>query len=226
MRQATSLTATKKYEECANRAKVVPQISLVYAEAQSILSKCQRLAQDEQWLAQAQDLAKKNNLKDAIAVANKIPASQHFRSSAAPLIDRWSNILLKQAEAQYKEAHDFQELKNAIDITTAIPKTSSVAKNAEEMRQKWQTEWDKNETYLKAAEKASMKGNWREAIARVNQIRILGQAVKQDNLYWQNNLKPIIEEAEKHIVASKNSAKPKRTFSNQPKRTGWDQERR
>ena len=209
LRQATSLTATKKYKECAERAKVVPQISLVYAEAQSILSKCQRLAQDEQWLTQAQDLAKQNNFKDAIAVANKIPASQNFHSSAAPLIDRWSNILLKQAEAQYKEAHDFQEMKNAIDITTAIPKTSSVAKNAEEMRQKWQTEWHKNETYLQEAQNASMKGNWQEAIERVNQIRILGQEVKQDNLYWQNNIKPIVEGAEKPVIASNNSAKPK-----------------
>jgi hypothetical protein len=221
--QATSLTARKKYKECAERAKVVPQISLAYADAQSILNKCQRLAQDEQWLTQAQDLAKQNNFKDAIALANKIPASQNFRSSAAPLIDRWSNILLKQAEARYKEAHDFQELKNAIDITTAIPKTSSVAKNAEEMRQKWQTEWHKNETHLKEAEKASMKGNWREAIARVNQIRILGQEVKQDNLYWQNNLKPIIEGAEKRVAASPNSAKPKPNLRplryQQPKRT-------
>lgn len=208
LRQATSLTARKKYEDCANRAKVVPQISLVYAEAQSILSKCQRLAQDEQWLTQAQDLANKNNFKDAIAVANKIPASQN-RSSAAPLINRWSNILLKQAEAQYKEAHDFQEMKNAIDITTAIPKTSSVAKNAEEMRQKWQAEWHKNETYLEEAQNASMKGKWQEAIAQVNQIRILGQEVKQDTLYWLNNIKPIIEGAEKRVAASPNSAKPK-----------------
>ncbi len=249
LRQATSLTATKKYQECAERAKVVPQISLVYAEAQSILSKCQRLAQDEQWLAQAQDLAKKNNFKDAIATANKIPASQNFRSSAVPLIDRWSRNLLKQAEARYKEAHDFQEMKNAIDITTAIPKTSSVAKNAEEMRQKWQTEWHKNETYLEEALNASDKGNWREAIERVNQIRILGQEVKQDNLYWQNNLKPIIEGAEKRVVASNNSAKPKPTLRPRryqppkqtvrryqppkqtvrryqpPKQTGWDKKR-
>ncbi len=197
-----TLTERKKYEECANQASLVPQISLFYSDAQYIVNKCQRLAQDEKWLAQAQELAKTSNFKDAIAIANKIQADQSLRASAAHLIAQWSENILKQAEARYKEAHDLQELRNVIDITTAIPKTSSVAKKAEEMKQKWQTEWHKNETYLQAAQNASLKGNWREAIDQVNQIRILGQEVKRDNLYWQNNLKPIIEEAEQRLAGT------------------------
>ncbi|KJH71953.1 hypothetical protein [Aliterella atlantica] len=205
--QAKTLIASKKYAECVAQAKAVPQIALSYGNARSILNQCQSLAQEEKLLTQAQDLAKKNNFQAAIATVNKIQAGSNLRTSAAHLSDRWSENLLKQAQERYKQAHDFQEFKNALDLTTAIPKTSPVAKNAEEMRQKWNTEWRKNETYLEEAQNALLEGKLRQAIDRANQVRILGQEVKRDNLYWQNNLKPIIEEAEQRLAGNQTSSR-------------------
>ncbi len=81
----------KKYEECVNQADSVPQKSRFYADAQNLLNECQRLAQDEKRLAQAKELAKKNNFKDTRAETSKIQPDSSFRSSAQQLVSQCKN---------------------------------------------------------------------------------------------------------------------------------------
>jgi len=189
---------------------------------QNLLNECQSLVRDEKWLAQAKALAKNHSFKDAIATANKIQPDSSFRASAQLLISQWSVNLFKQAEARYKQSYNSKDLKNTIAITQAIPKTS-VTKNLEKAVEKWRTEWNNNENYLHAAQNALKQGKWQEAIDKTHQVRLLGQEVKQDTPYWLHQMKPIIEIAQKHIVASKNyksvtndAAKPESPPTNLP----------
>ena len=202
LERTETLKERKEYEECVNQAKAVPQQSLFYTDAQDVLNQCQRLAQDEKWLAQAKELEKKNSFKDAIAAANKIQSNSSFHQEAQPLISQWSLDLLKQAEGRYKESYTSKDLENAIDITKAIPKTSSVAKDAEEAIGKWRTEWNNNENSLKEAQNALKEGNWQKAIDKANKVRLLGQKVEENTLYWQNKMKPLLKKADELIAAS------------------------
>lgn len=197
------LKAGKNYEGCVNQAKAFPQTSPFYADAQNLLNECQSITQGAKLLAKAKELAQENNFKDAISEVSKIHPDSSFFQSAQQLSDQWSPYLIKQAEELYKQSDKFQGLENAIGITKAIPKTSSVAKNAEEMTENWRTEWSNNENYLQAAQNALKQDQWQEAIDKTNKVRLLGQKVKQDTPYWQNKMKPIIEKAEKLIAASK-----------------------
>lgn len=197
-----TLKAENKYEECVNQAKAVPQKSSFYAVAQNTLNECQRLVQDEKWLAQAQELAKKKNFKAAIATVSAIHSDSGLHSLAEQLTNQWSKNLLNQAEGLYKQSYNSTTLEKAIDITKAIPKTSSVAQNVGETIKKWRTEWNQNETYLQEAENALKQGKAQEAIDKTNRVRLLGQDVKQDTPYWQNKMKPIIVRAKGFIAAS------------------------
>jgi hypothetical protein len=197
------LKAGKNYEECVNQAKAVPQTSPFYGDAQNLLNECQSLTQGAKLLAKAKELAQENNFKDAIYEANRIQPDSNFFQPAQQLINQWYPNLVKQAEELYKQSYNSKDLENAIGITKAIPKTSSVAKNAEKMTENWRIEWNNNEKYLQAAQNALKQDKWQEAIDTTNKVRLLGQKVKQDTPYWQNKMKPIIEMAQKHIAASK-----------------------
>jgi len=203
------LKEEKNYEECVNKAKTVPQLSPFYTDVQNLLNECQRLLTDEKLLAQSKELASNNNFKDAIFNASKIQQNSKFYSLAQHLIDEWSWNLVKQAEERYKQSYNYTDLENAIDITKAIPKTSSVAKSAEEMSDKWRTEWNNNETYLNAAKNALRQGKWQEAINTTNKV-------KQDTPYWQNKMKLIIEIAQKAIADSDNPVEPELPLPHNP----------
>ena len=151
-------------------------------------------------LAQAQELANKNNFKDAIAEASKIQPESSFRQPAQQLIQQSSKKVLEQAEGRYKQSYSYKDLENAVDITKAIPKTS-VNKNAEQTIKKWQTEWKNNENYLNSAQNALKEKKGQQAINTANKIRLFGQEVKRSSPYWQIKMKPIIEPAEKLIAA-------------------------
>ena len=197
------LKAGKNYEECVNKAKAVSQTSPFYAVAQNLLNECQTLTQEGDLLAKAKELAQEKNFKDALFEVSKIQPDSSSFQAAQPLIIQWSLNLFKQAEELYKQSYKAQSLENAIGMTKAIPKTSSVAKNAEERTNNWRTEWNNNENYLQAAQSALKQDKWQEAIDETNKVRLLGQQVKQDTPYWQNKMKPTIEMAQKLIAASK-----------------------
>lgn len=147
-------------------------------------------------------VSKKNKFKDAISTVGAIHSASSFHSQAEQLTSQWSRSLLDQAEELYKQSYKARDLEKAIDITKAIPKTSSVAENAERMTKKWRAEWNRNETYFQEADDALRQGKAKEAIDKTNQIRLLGQEVKQDTSYWQNKMKPIIGRAKGLIAAS------------------------
>lgn len=100
----------KKYEECVNQADSVPQKSRFYADAQNLLNECQFLAQDEKRLAQAKELAKKNNFKDARAEASKIQPDSSFHQEAQQLVSQCSenpNGVTNPSEAMPDENCDY-----------------------------------------------------------------------------------------------------------------------
>lgn len=200
LESAKQLKAEKKFDECVKKAQAVPQKSSIYVAAQNIINECQ--------LAQAKDLAQNNNIKDAIAKLTIIASNSSFYQEAQHLISQWSEKLFTQAQELYLKSYNSQGFENAINMIKAIPKTSSVAKNAHETIQKWQTEWKNNENYLLLAQNALNESKWAEAINQANHVRLLRQPVKQDTHYWQTKMKPIIEKAEEQITASKNTPKP------------------
>jgi hypothetical protein len=202
LEQAKVLKAEENYEACRNQAEAVPQQSRFYTDAQNLLNQCQRLARDQQWLAQAKGFAAKNNLKDAIAQASGIRSDSNFHPEAQQLISQWSETLLEQAEGKYLQSDNSADLEEAIKVTRAIPQTSSLAQKVEATIIKWRTEWNKNETYLQEAQKALDEGQWWEAIEKANQVKLLGQEVKQETSYWQNKIRPITARANELRAAS------------------------
>ncbi|MBV9390226.1 MAG: protein kinase [Chroococcidiopsidaceae cyanobacterium CP_BM_ER_R8_30] len=161
------------------------------------------LTQNDKLLARAKEFAQKNDFKDAISEANRIRPDSSLHPSAQQLINNWSLNIVKQAQEQYRQVLNSRDVEHAIDMTKAIPQTSSVAKSAKEISEKWRTEWNNNENYLKAAQEALKQGKWHKAIDDTNKVRLLGQKVKQDTPYWQKKVKPILDMVQKHIAGAK-----------------------
>jgi serine/threonine-protein kinase len=183
LEQIETLIAQGKYQECANQAITVPQNSRFYTYAQSLLNECQ--------LAQATELAAERNFKAAITEASKIPEDADYYQDAQQLIGQWSDSILEVATNTYQ----LGKLNDAIAIAKAIPETSPVYQKAQQGLKQWNREWEKNNSYLKAAQKALDEGRWQKAISEAKQVI--------DTPYWKERIKPIIQKAESEIAESK-----------------------
>jgi len=148
LEQIETLLLKGKYEECVNQAKTVPQNSRFYTYTQALLHECQ--------LAQATRFAAQQNFKAAITEASKIP--QDCNQDAQQLIAQWSDNILETTN-NYQSG----KLNDAIAIAKAIPETSPVCKNRAGINQ-WSRDWEKNNSYFTAAQKALDEGGWKNAL--------------------------------------------------------------
>ncbi len=178
-----NLKAAGKYEECMSQAPTIPRHSFFYTDAQTILYECQ--------LAQAKTLATARKFYAAIAEASHIPQGATLYQDAQQLIDQWSDSILKIADNTYRSG----KLNDAIAIAKAIPKTSLVYQKSQGAIKQWNGEWENNNSYLKAAQKALDAGQWQNAITEAKKVI--------DTPYWQEKIKPITQKAESKIAAAK-----------------------
>jgi serine/threonine-protein kinase len=183
LEQIENLKAAGKYEECMSQAPTIPRHSFFYTDAQTILFECQ--------LAQAKTLAADRKFYAAIAAASHIPQGEILYQDAQHLVDQWSESILKTADNTYRSG----KLNDAIAIAEAIPETSLVYQKSQGAIKQWNGEWQKNNSYLKAAQKALDAGQWQNAITEAKKVI--------NTPYWQEKIKPITQKAESKIAESK-----------------------
>lgn len=183
------LKTAGKYNQCIDRAILSLKQPALYSDAQALLHECQ--------LAKAQQLATENNFPAAISEASKLPQSAAMYANARQLIDRSAGNILELATNQYQSG----QLKDAIATTEAIPQSSTVYQKAQVTVKQWRDEWEKNNSYLQAAQNALNAGKWQLAISNAEQV--------MDTPYWQQQIKAVVQQAQAKIAASKRAmAKP------------------
>ena len=178
-----NLKTAGKYNQCIDRAILSLKQPTLYSDAQALLHECQ--------LAKAQQLATENNFPAAISEASKLPQSATMYANARQLIDRWSGSILELAINQYQSG----QLKDAIATTEAIPQSSTVYQKAQVTVKQWREQWEKNNSYLQAAQNALNAGKWQLAVSNAKQV--------MDTPYWQQQIKAILQQAQAKIAASK-----------------------
>ena len=183
LEQIENLKSAGKYEECMSQAPTIPRHSFFYTDAQTILFECQ--------LAQAKTLAADRKFYAAIAAASHIPQGAILYQDAQQLVDQWSDSILKIADNTYRSG----KLNDAIAIAEAIPETSLVYQKSQGAIKQWNGEWQKNNSYLKAAQKALDAAQWQNAITEAKKVI--------DTPYWQEKIKPITQKAEAKIATAK-----------------------
>lgn len=183
LEQIKTQNAEGNYQECVALSTVIPQNSGIYTEAQTLLQQCQ--------LSLAKQLAADSNFAVAITEAAKIPQNSVRYQEAQQLISEWSSSILETATKNYQSGN----LSNAIAIAKTIPESSSVYPKAQGTIQQWNQEWQKNKSYLQAAQKALDERKWQNAISEANKVT--------NNPYWQEQIEPIIQKAESQIAAPK-----------------------
>lgn len=190
LKQVEVLQAAGKYEECVQQAGKIAEKHLdLQAQAQGLMGDC--------LLTQAEALAKQRKFKDAIAQTRNISPHMRAYSQAQKLTNQWSEAILKTATEQYRQGN----LQEAKAIAQAIPPNVAIAPKTKQTIQQWQSEWQKNEEILKAAQKSLTGSQWQKALDQVNKLRILGQPVSQSSAYWKTQVKEIATKANQEIDA-------------------------
>jgi len=189
--QVEALRAAGRYEECVQQASKVPaQYADLQTQAQGLMGDC--------LLAQAEALAKQRKFKDAIAQTSQISSSMKTYPQAQKLTNQWSEAILKTATEQYRQG----KLPEAEAIAQAIPSNAAIATKVKQTIQQWQTEGQKNEEILRAAQKSLTSSQWQKARDQISQIRILGQPVSRSSTYWKMQVKEIATKADREIDAA------------------------
>lgn len=192
LEQIKTQNAEGNYQECVDRATAIHQNSRIYTEAQTLVQQCQ--------LSLAKQLAADSDFAAAIREAAKIPQNSVEYREAWQLISQWSSSILETATNNYHSGN----LNNAIVIAKTIPEGNSVYPKAQGTIQQWNKEWQKNKSYLQAAQKALNEGKWHNAINEASKVT--------NHPYWQERIESIIQKAESQIAA------PKSAVANQPQR--------
>ena len=195
--QVGSLRVAGRYEECVQQAsKVSEQYSDLYTQAQGAMGDC--------LLAQAEALATQRKFEEAIAQTRKISSTTKAYLQAQNLTNQWSEAILKTATEQYRQG----KLQEAKAIAQAIPPYAAIDPKAKQTIRQWQTEWQKNEGILKAAQKSLTSSQWQKALDQISKLRILGQPVSHSSVYWRTQVKEIATKATREIeaVAQKEAA--------------------
>jgi soluble cytochrome b562 len=116
-----------------------------------------------------------DDLLEAIALVDSLPANHPLREEADRLVELWSQEVLNLAEELFHEG----KLSQAIAAARRIPAKASSRKVVEERIQRWQSIWSRAEDLYRKAENALRKLDWREAFGSA--VRLLDV----DNTYWQ-----------------------------------------
>jgi hypothetical protein len=185
LEQIKTQNAEGNYQECVALATAIPQNSRIYTEAQTLLQQCQ--------LSLAKQLAADSSFAAAISEAAKITQNSVGYQEAQQRISEWSGSILETATNNYQSGN----LNNAIAIAKTIPESSSVYPKAQGTIQQWNKEWQQNQSYWQAAQKALNEGKWQSAISEAKKVK--------DNPYWRKKIEPIIQKAESQIAAPKST---------------------
>ncbi len=114
-------------------------------------------------------------LRQAIKLVSSIPADDPLRMSGDRRLERWSNDLLRVAEASFQSG----KLDEAITAARTIPITSKVYGQAQDRIKFWQETWETGETAYQEATEAIENKEWSNAVGIARKLLAL------DSNYWQ-----------------------------------------
>ncbi|MBD1922339.1 chromosome segregation ATPase [Microcoleus sp. FACHB-831] len=115
-----------------------------------------------------------DNLVEAIALVNSLPADHGLRPEINRSIEQWSLDLLSLAEEDF----DSGKIKQAIATARKIPETAPAYKLVENRVQRWQAIWSNAEKIYQKAESELRQSRWHLAFAQAVRLTNIG------NRYW------------------------------------------
>jgi soluble cytochrome b562 len=114
------------------------------------------------------------NLLEAIALVEDLPAEHPLRPTIDRSIEEWSLDILKIGEQKFQAG----QMTEAIKIARRIPPDVSAAKLVEKQVDRWQTVWSKAQGLYKKAEQELRQSNWNQAFREAVKLTYV------DNKYW------------------------------------------
>ena len=145
-------------------------------------------------LALARAAATDLNYDEALAIAKTLPRNTAFDGEIQQQTDTWSEQLLKQATQVYERQGN---LEAAIEIVKQIPQDSAVRPQAIDAKEAWKAEAKQNESIIFKSQKALSEEKWQ--YAKQEAIKVKNSS---PSMYWQEQAKAIIEQAEAGIAAT------------------------
>ncbi|NJK52659.1 MAG: hypothetical protein HC936_07210, partial [Leptolyngbyaceae cyanobacterium SU_3_3] len=173
--------STTDRQACIDSAAAFAQSARQH-EAQTLLTQC-TIAQHQDWLEQAKNLAKQRKLQAAIALADQIPPTSNLASEANQLIYTWSTLILQVASNNYEKGR----LRDAIAIASVIPKNTKTYQQGQQKIKQWNQDWKANQTSFSNAKKAQTSREWQTILNAGKQIK---------HPYWKKRIHPLIAEAQ------------------------------
>jgi eukaryotic-like serine/threonine-protein kinase len=173
-----ALKAQAKYEECiAKSTSIASSISdaKIDADLQVVLNQCQ--------LERAKQLAGEQKFDVALARIAQILANSPSYLESQQLIKQWSEQAIALAATKFQNG----DLNSAIALLNAIPKTSPSYSKAQTAITNWKKEWQTAELNFNAAQSALKNNNPQAAINVASKIPKIA--------FWQNKVKPIVDDA-------------------------------
>jgi ribosomal 50S subunit-associated protein YjgA (DUF615 family)/soluble cytochrome b562 len=114
------------------------------------------------------------NLLEAIALVEGLPADHPLRPEINRSIEQWSLDILKIGDQKFQAG----QLNEAIKIARKIPAGVSAYKLVEQRIDGWQAIWSKAQAIYDKVEQLLRKSNWNQAFAEAGQLTYV------DNKYW------------------------------------------
>ncbi len=168
----------ENYRNCITEAKSLLLIPSLTGETRiqgkTILTKCQT-QMGIKLLEKANQVAAKDQLRDAIAFANQVEGSQ--QNEAQQSIRTWSERIIKLAEDAYYRG----ELENAVNMAGAIAFDNPLYKTSQTAINSWRQDWAMDNAEWKMADVAVKADRLETARSHIKQL------MASRNPYWRSS---------------------------------------
>lgn len=158
-------------------------------------------------LALAQTAAADLKHGDALAIVKTLPKNTPLNTEIQQQTDLWSEKLLQQATQVYERQGN---LEAAIEIVKQIPQDSAIRPQAIDAKEVWKAEAKQNESIIFAAKKALSEEKWQYAKQEATKVKV------SPSMYWQEQAKEIISQAEAGIAATAPQPEPAKAITPTP----------
>lgn len=176
--QVQALEQSKQYGACFRQGAAIAEESRFYAVAQDLVQRCR--------LAEAQVLAQRQQLPEALTLLGQIPSSSDAHEQAIAFQQQWAGQLARRAEQQWVQG----ELQQAIATLQSLPETVAKDINVPKKIEGWRQTWANQEQLVKSATTLVGKGQWLAAQQTLTKV---------EHPYWKAKANPLKARAEQGI---------------------------
>ena len=186
-----TMLENQNYQDCYQQAvemnaQAADEVQMPKEQQQEFEAKC--------GLATAQQDADDLKYGEALEIAKTLPKNTSIDAEIQQQIDSWSEQLLAKANKVYEQTGNLEE---AIETVKQIPQDSSVRSQVIDAKNAWKAESSNNQAIIASAEKALSEENWQYAKQQAIKVRD-----SSPTMYWQQQAKAIISQAESGIAES------------------------